>query len=142
MAVTAHVYGNAAKHTDGDSYLANDIRVALLTSAYTPAQATDEFWSAIVANEVAGTGYTANGLALAGKTANQAGNVIKLIANNAVWSASTITARYAVVYDRTPASDATRPLIAYVDFGANVISTNGNFTITWDANGIGTITAA
>lgn len=142
MAVTAHVYGNAPKHTDGDTFLANDIRVALVTSSYTPTQATDEFWSSVVANEVVGTAYIANGTALASKTANQAANVVKLVAATVTWAASTIVARYAVVYDRTPASDATRPLIAYVDFGANVVSTNGNFTLTWDANGIVTITSS
>jgi hypothetical protein len=47
-----------------------------------------------------------------------------------------------VVYDSSPATDATRPLIAYVDFGADVTATAGDFTIQWDANGILTVTVA
>jgi hypothetical protein len=58
------------------------------------------------------------------------------------WAASTITARYAVVADTTPGTAATNPLICYVDFGADVTSSGGNFTITWDADGIFTVTVA
>ena len=153
MAVTALMYGKAIANafggeTAGESskvdWLSDDIRVALVTSAYTPNQDTDEFWSDVVANEVVGTGYTANGAALANKTLTYTAgtNVNKFDADDVSWPASTITARYAVIYNRTPGSDATRNLISYVDFGANVSSTNGNFQITWDAAGIATITVA
>jgi hypothetical protein len=46
------------------------------------------------------------------------------------WSASTITARRAVAYDATPGTDAARPLLLCIDFGEDVVSSNGNFTIT------------
>jgi hypothetical protein len=59
-----------------------------------------------------------------------------------VWTSSTITARYAVVYDSTPGTDATRPLICYIDFGADVISSGGSFTIAWDAAGIISVAVA
>lgn len=52
------------------------------------------------------------------------------------WASSTITARYAVIYDSTPGTDATRPLIALINFGADMSSTAGTFLITWDAAGI------
>ena len=55
------------------------------------------------------------------------------------WASSTITARYAVIYDGTPGTDATRPLIGYINFGADVVSSSGTFTITWDPTGIFTI---
>lgn len=51
------------------------------------------------------------------------------------WSASTITARYAVIIDDTPSTSATKPLIAYIDFGADVVSTSGTFTVTLDPAG-------
>jgi hypothetical protein len=41
-----------------------------------------------------------------------------------------------VIYDSTPATDATRPLIALVDFGADVSSTAATFTVTFDVRGI------
>ena len=49
------------------------------------------------------------------------------------WANSTITARYAVLIDTTPGSSATNPLIAVIDFGAYVSTTNGTFTVTPDA---------
>lgn len=55
-------------------------------------------------------------------------------AANVTWSNSTITARYAIIYDNTPASN--KPLIAYIDLINDQSSNNGNFTITWDQSGI------
>lgn len=120
------------------------IKVALLTNAYTPDQDAHNYFDDVVANEVTGTGYTAGGLTLANKTNtyNGATNVIVLDADDVTWSSSTITARYAIVYDATPATNATKPLIGYVDFGSDQSSSNGNFTITWDATGIVRVTVA
>lgn len=55
------------------------------------------------------------------------------------WTSSTITARYGVIYDDTPATAATKPLLWLLDFESNISSTNGTFQITFDANGIGYI---
>lgn len=52
------------------------------------------------------------------------------------WSGATFTARYAVIYDSTPATDATRPLIGLIDFGADVSPVAAAFTLTWAADGI------
>lgn len=129
------------KEIDWDT---DTIKVALLTNAYTPDQDAHNYYDDVVANEVTGTGYTAGGNTLANKTNsyNSSTNVITLDADDTTWSSSTITARYAVVYDATPATNATRPLIGYVDFGSDQSSSNGNFTITWDATGIVRITVA
>lgn len=54
-------------------------------------------------------------------------------------AATTVTisgVRYLVFYDSSPASDATRPLIAYLDLGSDQAATAGNFNVTFDANGI------
>jgi len=145
MAVTAKVYGLAQtsfanKLIDWDS---DTIKVMLCTSTYSPNQDTHQFKSD-VSNEVSGTGYTAGGATLGSCTTTYTGatNVLALDAADTSWATSTITARYAVIYDSTPATDATRPLIAYVDFGADVSSTGGTFQITWDSAGIVTLTAA
>jgi hypothetical protein len=129
------------KEIDWDT---DTIKVALLTNSYTPDQDAHNYYDDVVANEVSGTGYTAGGNTLANKTNsyNSATNVIVLDADDTTWSSSTITARYAVVYDASPATNATRPLIGYVDFGSDQSSSNGNFTITWDATGIVRITVA
>jgi hypothetical protein len=129
------------KEIDFDS---DTIKVALLTNAYTPDQDAHNYFDDVVANEVTGTGYTAGGNTLANKTNtyDSATNVIKLDADDTTWASSTITARYAVIYDATPATNATRPLIGYVDFGSDQSSSNGNFTITWDSTGIVRVTVA
>lgn len=120
------------------------IKVALLTSAYTPNQDVHDYFDDVVANEVTGTGYTAGGATLSGKSVSYDAptNTITFDADDVVLASSTITARYAVVYDASPATNATRPLIGYVDFTSDQSSTNGNFTITWDATGIVKVTVA
>jgi len=145
MPVTAKWYGQALlkalnKEIDWDS---DTIKVMLCTSAYVPNQDTHIYKSSVT-NEVTGTGYTAGGATLGSKTItyDAATNVIALDAADVTWASSTITARYAVIYDDTPATDATKPLLAYVDFGADQSSNNGNFTITWDAAGIAKVTVS
>jgi hypothetical protein len=145
MAVSAKFYGNAFvsafnKKIDFDS---DTIKVALCTSSYTPDQDAHDFFNDIT-NEVTGTGYTAGGATLtsASITYTGASNVLKLDGDDTSWASSTITARYAIIYDATPGTAATNPLIAYVDFGADVTSTAGTFTIAWDANGIATVTVS
>jgi hypothetical protein len=129
------------KEIDWDS---DTIKVALLNNTYTPDQDAHNYYDDVVAYEVTGTGYTAGGLTLANKTNNynSSTNVIILDGDDLTWASSTITARYAVVYDATPATNATRPLIGYVDFGSDQSSSNGNFTITWDSTGIVRVTVA
>ena len=129
------------KEVDWDS---DTIKVALLTSSYTPNQDTHDYFDDVSTYEVTGTGYTTGGATLASKTSTYDGtnNVIVLDAADVTWSSSTITARYAVVYDDSGASAAAKALIGYVDFGSDQSSTNGNFTITWDSTGIVRITVA
>ena len=145
MAVTAKMFGQAllkalAKEV---SYTADTIKVMLCTSSYTPDQDTHVYKSSVTNEVASGGGYTTRGAALANKSIGYTAgtNVIKLDADDTVWSASTITARYAVIYVDTGV-DATSVLLAYVDFGADQISSNGTFTITYDAAGIMTVTAA
>lgn len=129
------------KEVDWDS---DDIKVMLVSSAYSPNQDDHDYLDDVQAFEVTGTGYTAGGQSLAGKTStlDKANNVVILDANDVTWSNSTITARYAVVYDNTGATAAAKPLIGYLDLLADSASNNGNFVIQWDASGIVRITVA
>lgn len=61
---------------------------------------------------------------------------VTLDAADVAWPSSTLTARYCVIYDSTPATDATRPLIAYIDFGADASTTAATLTVQFDAVGI------
>lgn len=145
MALLSYVYGNLPakamnKEVDWDT---DDIRVALIAVAYTPNQDTHSYWSSVVANELpTASGYTAGGIALAGKTItyDTVLNKTAFKANNVSWTFSaTLSWRWAVVYNRTPATDATRPLICYLDYGA-VQSFTGVVDITWSADGVVTST--
>ena len=143
--MASKLYGNFLlkalnKEVDFDS---DTIKVALLSSSYTPDQDAHDYFNDVSTYEVSGTGYTAGGSTLASKTAtyDSANNVIVLDAADTTWASSTITARYAVIYDSTGTS-STSALIGYVDFGSDQSSTNGNFTITWDSTGIVRITVA
>jgi len=113
-----------------------DINVALVTSTYTPDIDTHEDFADIT-NEVTGTGYTAGGATLASKTVTKdtVDDEGVFDAADVTWSSSTITARGAVVYLDTGTA-ATSLLIAYFDFGADKVSSSGDFTIQWNAEGI------
>ncbi|KKL59173.1 hypothetical protein LCGC14_2218000 [marine sediment metagenome] len=120
------------------------VKVMLTTSTYVPNQDTHDYKDDVT-NEVTGTGYTAGGETLASKTVTYTAGTNKhvLDAANTIWTPNTtITARIAVIYDSSPATDPTRPLIGYQDFITDKSSDNGDFTIQWDAAGIVEITVS
>lgn len=145
MATSVHWYGKtflAAFNKEID-LTADALKCSLHTSSYTPDQAHD--YQNDLTNEVAaGSGYSTGGVALTScaLTYNTTTKVLAFDADDASWTTSTITARYAVIYDSTPGSAATNPLICYVDFGENVASSGGTFLITFDAAGIATVTVS
>lgn len=114
----------------------NTIKVALVTSTYTPDIDTHEDFADIT-NEVTGTGYTAGGETLASQavTKDTTDDEGVFDAADVTWSTSTITARGAVVYKDT-GTPATSLLICYFDFGSDQSSSSGDFTITWNSEGI------
>jgi len=145
MAVSAKWFGKTILNQFGSApinWTADTIKVALCTSSFTPDQDVMDFFDDVT-NEITGTGYTAGGTTLTTPTKTYTGatNVIKLDADDAVWTTATLTARYAVIYKDTGTA-STSPIMGYVDFGADVSSTAASFTIVWDAAGIFTITPA
>lgn len=203
MAVTGDLYGNAILQafTGKINFTSDTIKVALLTSSYTPNFGTNVHWSDVSTFETSGAGYTAGGATLASPTATftaanswataaatstgySVGNIVRpstgngylyrcvvagtsgasapswptvvgetvtdgtvtwtnigtgvvqLGGANPSWSSSTISAQYAVVYDSTPGTASTDPLIACINFGSTVSSTSGTFSITLDPLGI------
>jgi hypothetical protein len=204
MAVTVDLFASAPQHTwqAQINWTADDIRVALLTSAAAPNLGTWHAYSDLTNEVVAGGGYTTGGVALSGKTntltidsawattwtastsyaaettvirpttanghlyqcivtgvsgttqptwpttpgatvadggatwAEVGRAILQLDATDVSIASSTITARYAVIYDNTPTTGATKWLIGLVNFGADVISSASTFAITWDPLGV------
>lgn len=187
------------KEIDWDS---DSLFAALLTTAYTYSD-THDYWNDVSANELAaGSGYTANGVALAGlsivataanswattwslTTAIKAGTIVRpttgngrlyraqadgttagteptwpttigstvvdsgvtwtcigtyaigLVCNDPSWTGITFsTVRYVVFYDRTPGTDATRPLIGIIDYGSAQSVSSATFTVDGPATGM------
>ena len=147
MPVTALIYPlvfSAAFNKEID-IVADTIYCALVLTAYTPNQDTHDYWNDVVANEHAASGnYATNGDLLTNPSATYTAgtNKWKFDADDAQWLNSTITAYYGVIYDRTPATDATRPLICLIDFGEDKTTSSGTFDITFHADGIFEITIA
>lgn len=142
MAVTAFVYDKFAQtQLDGTGAVAfatDTIKVALLDNTHTPSQSTHDNLDDVSADEVTGTGYSSGGATLGTKASAVSAHVASLDAADTSWTSSTITARYAVIYKSTGTA-STSHLIGLVDFGADVSTTNGTFSIVWDAAGIVTI---
>ena len=104
--------------------------VQLVTSAYVENKDTHTKRSDVT-NEVTGTGYTAGGQAITVTVAavDAANDRVVINFGAVTWPSSTITARKAVVYKRRGGAAAADELVYVNDFGADVISTNGTFTL-------------
>jgi len=116
----------------------NDFYLAL----YTDAQAGDDNmggdstnmgcivtnYSALSANQVVGTGYTAGGGLLTRVDPTETGTTAFTDFEDLTFTSSTITARGAVIYNSSAAGN---PAVIVLDFGADKTSTSGDFTIVF-----------
>lgn len=97
-----------------------------------------------ITNQVAtANGYTQNTKAVTITTANSSGTITFDETTNPVWTASggSITARFAVVYDDTHASDMPICVCLLNTTPADETATDGNtFTINMNASGMFTLT--
>lgn len=114
----------------------------LVTSVYTPNIDTHAKRSDITNEVAAGGGYSTGGAQVTTPTVNVDTTNDRGIfdGDDVTWAASTITARGAVLYKNRGGAATADELICYIDFVSDKSSTAGNFTITWDAVGILTLT--
>lgn len=104
-------------------------KVMLTTSAYTENKDTDDFRNDVT-NEVTGTGYTAGGNTVTvSVTLDTANDRIDISLGGTTWTSSTITARKAVYYKSRGGASTADELIAVNDFGSDVVSSSGTFTL-------------
>lgn len=118
----------------------NTYKIGLVNaSAFNQATADEtQYWNAVSANwsisADAGfnkAGYIDRALSGCNVSLSMTNNEARWSATNVTWSNSTIDARGAVIYKRTDSS-----LICAVDFGSKKSSSNGDFTISWNSEGI------
>lgn len=101
----------------------------LATNAYTPNQDTHDRRDDVT-NEVSGTGYSAGGQAVTVTvTKDTTNNRDRITVAAHSWAASTITARYEVIYKRRGGASSADELVAVNDFGADVSSVGAAFNV-------------
>lgn len=107
----------------------NSFKAMLVTSSYTPDKDVHDKRDDIT-NEVVGTGYTAGGAASVVTVTKDTANDKVTIQFGAVsFATSTITARGCVYYKSLGGASSADAIVAYNDFGSNVSSTGGTFSI-------------
>jgi hypothetical protein len=102
------------------------IKLALYTSNATLNADTTVYTTA---NEVVGTGYMGGGNTLTGATVSLSGTTAYANFANSNWPLSQITARGALIYN-----SSNNKAIAVLDFGADKVSSGGDFTVQFPAN--------
>ncbi len=144
MAATGTAFPMLAKSlSDGLLDLDTDTFKVMLLSAYTYS-AAHQFVSDVKAAGTESTSgvYTAGGNTLASVTFNRTTNVYTMDAADTSIHGSTGTNAVAgVIYCSTPGSDATNPVLGYInlDGAGGTVSVLG---FTWNASGILTFTAS
>lgn len=124
---------------------AANFRLALVSSAWTPVNSTDELWAVASGSEIAnGNGYTTGGLVPPSAALSQSGGVVKFTSSPVVWTASGtgIPAwRRMVLYYLGTLNGKVNPIVAHAlgdSTPADIpLTTSGNtLTITPNASGI------
>ena len=106
---------------------ADTMKLALFTSSATLNAATTDYSTT---NEVSGTGYSAGGGTLVNVTPTSSGTTAFTDFNDLTFSASTITANGAMIYNtQTGGGSGTTDAVVILAFGSDKTSTNSDFTI-------------
>lgn len=141
--------GEASGDVGMTDYLTNALRFTLHTVTYVPNIDTNEAFADATNELGTANGYTANGIAIATKTVsyNATGNVTTFDMDDTAvtWTASggTLTFQIAVLHDDTvTVGPPVKPLIGYIDCGAQAITTGNTFLITTGASGLFTGTVS
>jgi hypothetical protein len=105
----------------------NTFKLALYTNSASFTATTTAYTAT---NEVSGTGYSAGGGTLTKVTPTSSGTTALTDFADLTFSAATITARGALIYNDTASGD---PSVIVLDFGSDKTSTAGDFTIVFPA---------
>ncbi len=116
------------------NWTSDTFKMMLLTSSASPSVS----WAkrSDVTNEVAATGgYTAGGQTITSPTLTLVTNTLQISSASVQWTSATITARYAVIYKSRGGLASADEIVTIIDFGSDVTSTNGTFTVPPSASG-------
>lgn len=84
-----------------------------------------------VTGEITGTGYTGGGVAATvNVTKDTTNDRVDITLGAASWPSSTLTGRKAVYYKSRGGAASADELVAVIDFGADVSTTNGTFSLS------------
>lgn len=104
-------------------------KVMLTTASYTEDKDAHDFRNDVT-NEVSGTGYTAGGNTVTVTvTLDTSNDRVDISLGGTTWPTSTITGRKAVYYKSRGGASSADEIIAVNDFGSDVISAAGTFTL-------------
>jgi len=109
---------------------ASGYKLALFTASHTPA-ATDTLYSGLTGEVANGNGYTTGGATVTGVAVTDNAGTAEVDATDVTWTSSTITARYAILY-----KVADSKLVCLWDFSTDQSSSNGDFTVQFNASGL------
>lgn len=105
-------------------------KVALVGAAYKPDKEAHSRRSDIT-DEVSGNGYSSGGaIAKVEMTEDAVYDRLDISLGSVIWINATITAAGAVYYKSRGGIESAEELVAYIDFGGDVKSTNGPFSLT------------
>lgn len=110
-------------HASTDTY-----KIALFNSNSNLSASTTAYSTS---GEVEGDGYSAGGVTLTGLSTGLSGSTAYLTFSDPSWANSTITARGCMIYNSSKSNKA----VAVFDFGQNVSSVNGTFTVDFPGAG-------
>ncbi len=119
-------------------FAADTIKCALVTG-YTPDIDAHDNWDDVSSTEESGTGYTAGGETLASKTVTQdnTNNQADVDAADVTWTGLDVgTPSHAILYKDTGTA-STSTLMCYMEI--STASNGGDYTISWNAGGIFTL---
>lgn len=153
MPVTGYWYPKCIEHFGQATFdwVADSasIKCALMATNFTGANQSlslADYWNDVSAYEITSfTNYTASGKTVGTTTVSAystSNKTVKFSAGTSVvWGTATLTTRGAVVYKDT-GTPATSPVVFFLDFGADVSPSGGDLTITWNTDGMATITTS
>jgi hypothetical protein len=125
----------------------NSFKIALVTSAWTPAPTTDEVWADMSSHEIATAGqtaYSAGGQALASVALTQTAGVVKFTCANPAWTAdgTGIPAwHYGLIYAVGTLNGKVNPVVGYflgdsTPADVPLTTSTNSLTVTIDTLGI------